>query len=73
VQKLLLEAGRASARVERAEYARSDTEKLQALKAAKVNITQPDVAEFRKAVSKVYEQFVKTDGAKKLLAVVQAP
>ncbi|MCW5655818.1 TRAP transporter substrate-binding protein [Hydrogenophaga sp.] len=73
VQKVLLDAGRASARVERAEYARSDVERLQALKAAKVNVTQPDVAEFRKAVAKVYDQFIKTDGQKKLFSVVTAP
>ena len=73
VQKVMLEAGRASARIERAEYARSDVERLQALKTAKVNVTQPDTAEFRKAVAKVYDQFVKTDGQKKLFLVVTAP
>lgn len=73
VQKVLLDAGRASARVERAEYARSDVERLQALKTAKVNVTQPDIAEFRAAVSKVYDQFIKTEGQKKLFSVVTAP
>jgi tripartite ATP-independent transporter DctP family solute receptor len=72
VQAALLKAGRESAVVERAEYARSDTERLETLKKAGVKITTPDLASFRSAVGKVYGDFVKTDTQKKILAVIQA-
>lgn len=73
IQKALMEAGRASAKVERAEYLRSDKERFEALKAAKVNVTQPDLAEFRTAVSGVYDKFIKTEAQKQLITVIQAP
>ena len=73
IQKALMEAGRASAKVERAEYLRSDKERFAALKAAKVNVTQPDLKEFRQAVTSVYDKFIKTEAQKKLVSVIQAP
>jgi tripartite ATP-independent transporter DctP family solute receptor len=71
VQAALLKAGRESAVVERAEYARSDTERLEALKKTGVKITTPDPAGFRTAVTKVYGDFVKNDTQKKILEVIQ--
>ena len=72
VQAALLKAGRDSAVVERAEYARSDTARLESLKKAGVKITTPDPAAFRTAVAKVYADFVKTDTQKKILDVIQS-
>ena len=72
VQAALLKAGRESAVVERAEYARSDAERLETLKKTGVKITSPDLASFRAAVNKVYGDFVKTDTQKKILEVIQA-
>jgi tripartite ATP-independent transporter DctP family solute receptor len=71
VQAALLKAGKESAVVERAEYARSDAERLEALKKSGVKITSPDLASFRAAVNKVYGEFVKTDTQKKILEVIQ--
>lgn len=71
VQAVLLKAGKESAVVERAEYARSDAQRLEMLKKAGVKITTPDLASFRSAVSKVYGEFVKTDTQKKILEVIQ--
>ena len=67
----MLKAGKESAVVERAEYARSDSERLEALKKTGVKITSPDLASFRAAVNKVYGEFVKTDTQKKILEVIQ--
>jgi len=72
VQAALLKAGRDSAVVERAEYARSDTARLESLKKAGVKITTPDPAAFRTAVAKVYADFVKTDTQRKILDVIQS-
>lgn len=71
VQAALLAAGKESAVVERAEYARSDTERLDRLKTSGVKITSPDLAAFRTAVAKVYTDFIKTDTQKKIFEVIQ--
>ena len=71
VQAILLKAGRESAVVERAEYARSDNERLETLKKTGVKITTPDLASFRSAVTKVYGEFIKTDTQKKILETIQ--
>lgn len=72
LQAVLLKAGKESAVVERAEYARSDAQRLETLKKAGVKITTPDPASFRSAVTKVYSEFVKTDTQKKILSLIQA-
>lgn len=71
VQAALLKAGRESAVVERAVYAKSDQERLESLKKAGVKITQPDLSAFRTSASAVYGQFVKTDTQKKILEAIQ--
>jgi TRAP-type transport system periplasmic protein len=71
VQAALLKAGRDSAVVERAAYAKSDEERLEKLKKTGVKISTPDVAPFRTAASKVYAEFVKTETQKKILAAIQ--
>jgi TRAP-type C4-dicarboxylate transport system substrate-binding protein len=71
VQAALLKAGKESAVVERAEYARSDEQRLTELKKTGVKITTPDLAGFRSAVEKVYGEFIKTDTQKKILQVIQ--
>ncbi len=71
VQAALLKAGRESAVVERAEYARSDMARLDTLRKAGVKITTPDLTTFRSAASKVYGDFIKTDTQKKILEVIQ--
>jgi tripartite ATP-independent transporter DctP family solute receptor len=71
IQAILLKAGKESAVMERAEYARSDDQRLAQLKNAGVKITTPDLAGFRSAVEKVYGDFIKTDTQKKILQVIQ--
>lgn len=72
LQQVLLKAGRESAVVERAAYAQSDVEKLDAIKKAGIKVTTPDISSFRSAVSKVYGDFVKTPDQKRILSVIQA-
>lgn len=71
VQAALLKAGRESAVVERAAYAKSDAARLSTLEKAGVHITHPDLASFRTAAAKVYGEFIKTDTQKKILATIQ--
>ena len=70
-QDALLKAGRESAVVERAAYAKSDEARLETLRKTGVKISTPDPAPFRSAVTKVYADFVKNDTQKKIVAAIQ--
>lgn len=71
-QKILLEAARESARIERAAYAESDNKLLAELKKEKVTVTHPDPAPFRKAAEGVYEKFASEPDMKALLQIIKA-
>ncbi len=72
VQQVLVEAGLASAAVERKAYADSDNSLLASLKDKGVKVTRPDPGPFRQASQKVYDDFVKTDADRKLLEMILA-
>jgi TRAP-type C4-dicarboxylate transport system substrate-binding protein len=71
-QTALLEAGREASRLQRRLTNDSNKAKLAELEAAGVNVTFPDPAPFREASKIVYEEFLKTDVEKELLAQIQA-
>jgi tripartite ATP-independent transporter DctP family solute receptor len=71
VQSALVKAGEESAVIERKEYARSDNERLDALKKAGVKITAPDAKAFMGVSDKVYSMFIKTDAQKAMLKAIQ--
>lgn len=70
-QKILLEAARESAKIERAAYAESDNRLLDELKKEKVVVTYPDPAPFRKASEAVYEKFANDPEMKALLKIIK--
>lgn len=72
VQQVLVEAGLASAKVERQAYANSDNSLLASLKDKGVKVTRPDPVPFRQASQQVYDDFVKTDADRKLLEMILA-
>jgi tripartite ATP-independent transporter DctP family solute receptor len=72
VQAALMEAGKQSAIVERAAYAKSDEEKLAALQKSGAKITRPDPEPFRASVKKVYADFIKTDAQKNMVKIIQS-
>lgn len=57
-------------KVERAAYAKTDEDKLATLKAENVNITEPDVQQFRDAAQAVYDEFITTEDGKRLLKII---
>jgi TRAP-type transport system periplasmic protein len=70
-QKILLEAARDSAKIERTAYADSDNKLLDELKKEKVTVTHPDPAPFRKASEAVYEKFASDPEMKALLKIIK--
>lgn len=71
-QKALLNAGKEAARIQRQLTNQSNSDKLAELQAAGAKVTLPDPTPFRTASSVVYEEFLKTDAEKQLLAEIQA-
>lgn len=71
-QKILQEAADATCAYERDLWRKSDDENLAKMRAqAGITVTQLDPAPLRKASEKVYEQFMKSDGQKRLLKLIQ--
>jgi tripartite ATP-independent transporter DctP family solute receptor len=71
-QDALMAAGRDASIAQRAAYAASDDEKLKTLGDGKVKVTRPDIAQFRSAVTPVYEKFVTTPIQKKIVSQIEA-
>jgi TRAP-type C4-dicarboxylate transport system substrate-binding protein len=71
-QEALMKVGREVGREHFTRYRKSDEEKLAQLVARGVKVTQPDPEPFRKAATQIYDQFLKTDREKQLLALILA-
>lgn len=67
VQDAILEAAAYSAKVEREAYAKSEGASLEAMKAAGVNVTTPDVAPFKKIAEEIAAKYIKKPAQKKVL------
>lgn len=72
IRDAIIQAGAESAAVERKAYSDADNRLLDELVKAGVKITYPDVAPFREASKKVYDQFVTTDEQKQQLETILA-
>lgn len=72
VQSALLEIGKKSGAHNRALYTQSDNEKLSELLAVGVKVTMVNPGPFREASKKVYERFLKSDGDRELLRLIEA-
>lgn len=71
-QKILVEAARESAKIERAAYEASDNKLLDELKKHNVTVTYPDPAPFRKASEAVYEKYASDPEMQALLKIIKA-
>lgn len=71
LQRILLDAGEASALYERELYRRSDEAMLDTIIERGVNVTYPDVQPFREAAEAVYPQFVVTPDERELLRLIR--
>ena len=72
VQKIVLQAGLEAAEYQRALYIQADKENFWKLLAEGVKVTYMDPTPFREASKQVYDEFLKSDLEKKLLAAIKA-
>ncbi|MBT3360770.1 MAG: TRAP transporter substrate-binding protein [Rhodospirillales bacterium] len=72
VQKIVIQAGIEAAEYQRALYIQADKENFGKLLAEGVKVTYMDPTPFREASKQVYDEFLKTDQEKKLLAAIKA-
>jgi TRAP-type transport system periplasmic protein len=71
LQQILLEAGEASAQLERALYVESDEALLTTIRERGVNITHPDPQPFRDAAEQVYQRFVLSPEERALFSAIR--
>lgn len=71
-QEMLKKIGREVGQEHFVRYRKSDEEKLKELVAVGVKVSEPDPAPFREAATQIYDQFLKTDREKELLALILA-
>lgn len=69
-QEALLAAGRKAGRDQQADWKATDASLLDVLRESGVTVTTPEAAPFRAVAKRVYDEFLTTDGQKKLLQLI---